>query len=136
MTTGKATKVGAVGDFVFGIDFDPLGNLYGASGSVFSINPTTGKKIKEIVPFDAFITGLDWGADGVLRGVEKFAPGGGSTLQLINLEAGKTHLIGPTTEPDMQGIASIPAPGIAVALLLACSAQRRGTRRESRTARS
>lgn len=109
--TGSATRVGAVGNYVFGLDFAPDGTLYGASGEIFTINTATGAEGQVVVPYTGpFITALDYGADHVFRGVESFYNNSFSALREINLDGQSLSLVGQTTESQMQGLASIPSP--------------------------
>lgn len=109
--TGLATRIGAVGNYVFGLDFADDGTLYGASGEIFTINTTTGTEGQVVVPYTgAFITALDYGADGIFRGIETFYQSSFSALREIELDGQSLTFIGQTTEADMAGLASIPSP--------------------------
>lgn len=121
LTTGIATPVGVVGDYVFGLDFLPGGRLIGAAGDIFEINPTTGTKGTTLIPFTGvFATALDYGADHVLRTVvPDFGTNVPDALYTIDLDAMGMTKIGDTTEPEMEGLASIPGPSASLALLAA-----------------
>ena len=117
--TGRASRIGPVGDFVFGLDFAPNGTLYAASGEVFTINTATGRKKNVVIPFGGpFITALDYGADGVFRGVETdfFS---NDRLWQIDVNRRIVTPIGRMSEESINGLASIPTPATLATLLMA-----------------
>ncbi len=130
LTTGVATPVGSVGDYVFGLDFLPDGRLIGAAGDIFVIDPTTGAKGSTLLPYSGvFATSLDYGADHVLRTVvPDFGTGTPDALYRVDLDDVTMTKIGNTTEVEMEGLASIPAPGASALLGGLILVWRRGRR--------
>jgi hypothetical protein len=100
-----------------GIDFAPDGTLYGVGFALYSIDALTGVATR-ITPLGTNVTGggagflfddIDYGADGVLRGVTSGAGGVNSNLYTINTNTGIGTLVG-LTGVSMDGLASIPTP--------------------------
>ncbi len=111
-----------------GIDFGPDGTLYGVGFGLYTINPLTGVATR-ITPLGMDITGspsgamlfndIDFGADGVLRGVTyDSSHTTKSLLYTINTSTGLGTLVGPTGS-DLQGLGSIPTPEPSSLALLA-----------------
>jgi hypothetical protein len=101
-----------------GIAFGPDGTLFFAGFGLYTLNPLTGVASR-ITPLGMAISGnpsngllfedIDFGADGVLRGVTYANGGPTSYLYTINPSTGLGTLVGPTGF-SMDGLASIPTP--------------------------
>jgi hypothetical protein len=129
LSTGRATRIGAVGTAVLSIEFGPDGVLYGGGSGVFTINPQTGARGASVIPGSAGLqTALDFGTDGIWRSIVQVANAPDRLLQL-NIGSNSTALIGLTSEQQISGLASIPTPGVGAAVLMGLAAwgrRRRG----------
>lgn len=114
--TGQASRIGTVGDFVFGLDFGPDGTLYASSSELFTIDPETGAKDRSLGFPGQLFTALDFGTDGILRGLSF----GSAVAELFEIDHvhGTTTFVGPTNEAMMWGLASVPEPGTSILLVL------------------
>jgi hypothetical protein len=112
-----------------GIDFAPDGTLYGVGFGLYSINPLTGIATR-ITPLGTNITGggagllfddIDFGSDGMLRGVTAGSITPNSQLFTINTSTGVGTFIG-LTGFAIDGLASIPTPEPPSVVLLSLGA--------------
>jgi hypothetical protein len=126
--TGAATPVGMIGDYAFGMDFGPNGTLYASTaGKLYTINPFTGAKDITLGDPGYLFNGLDYGVDGILRGVTGSLENN-ELFQIDHLSA-MSLLIGPTNETAMQGLASVPEPtGLSLLTLAGIMMMRRRRR--------
>jgi hypothetical protein len=130
--TGVATVVGALGFRAYSLSFGPDGTLYAGRGDgVYTVNSATGAlgaKVASISLLPAgFVAALDWGADGVFRAaINDGEPASPDQLVEVRLSDGTMPLIAKTSETDIGGLATIPAPGVfSIAGLSAIYATRR-----------
>jgi len=120
--TGAATIVTSTSPIgsIFGMTFGPGNTLYASNGTqLFRLDPNTGALLQTVGTFGGtFITSINFGVDGVMRGLAPDFAGNATDMYTINLQT--MALTNPQHSADyLYGIATIPAPAGA-ALLLGC----------------
>jgi secreted trypsin-like serine protease len=102
--TARASEIGPIEGFTWGIDFAPDGTLYSAYRDLVTLDPATAAVTSQIGSLPDYVVDIDFASDGFLYGVYYAT----SSLYRIDPATASMEALG-TYQSEIWGLASVPS---------------------------